>query len=241
MDDAAKQKAERNMFRGAAWCLGGILVTAVTYLLARASRGGGVYVIAWGAILFGGIRFAIGMVQMSRLRAAEPRTAHGRSSQRYFGGMVFTPPPGWSVEDAQGGLLILARQPEAGWQANLFLEAGAETALRSLEQSLDDYVANLAARRRQFREVGRMIVNHPYGFRFARVEYTCVDDAVALTQWELIIELDGDQRLFVLASSASALWDKYRPAFQGVVDSLRRDQAAALPAPRGEAVSVLQR
>ena len=49
------------MFRGALWCGGGILVTVVTYLAAENSPGGGTYVVAWGAILFGAIQFFRGL------------------------------------------------------------------------------------------------------------------------------------------------------------------------------------
>jgi hypothetical protein len=59
----AKQKrARKDIIQGAIWCGGGCLVTIFTY--AAASRGGGGgYVVAWGAILFGGwqmIRGAMG-------------------------------------------------------------------------------------------------------------------------------------------------------------------------------------
>jgi hypothetical protein len=52
---AAIQEGRRNMFFGALWCLGGIAVTSLT-LQAAKNAGGGTYVIASGAILFGGIQ-----------------------------------------------------------------------------------------------------------------------------------------------------------------------------------------
>jgi len=54
--------AKRNMVVGGLWCVGGIVVTAVTY--SQASSGGGRYVMAWGAILFGGIQFVRGLLQL---------------------------------------------------------------------------------------------------------------------------------------------------------------------------------
>jgi hypothetical protein len=50
------------MIFGGLWCVGGILVTAVTFAGA-AGAGGGTYVVAWGAILFGAIQFFRGMSQ----------------------------------------------------------------------------------------------------------------------------------------------------------------------------------
>ena len=51
---AERAAAEKKMWRGALWCLGGIAVTAITLM---SSRGGGAYVVAWGAILFGAVEF----------------------------------------------------------------------------------------------------------------------------------------------------------------------------------------
>ena len=51
----------RNMAIGGVICIIGILVTAVTY---GAASGGGHYVIAWGAIVFGGFQFLKGLFQM---------------------------------------------------------------------------------------------------------------------------------------------------------------------------------
>ena len=47
----------RLMRRGAIWCVGGMLVTGVTYASAVNSPTGGTYFVAWGAILFGALQF----------------------------------------------------------------------------------------------------------------------------------------------------------------------------------------
>jgi hypothetical protein len=44
-------RAQRDVLIGGLWCVGGIALTAVGYL--QASQGGGGYVFAWGAIIFG--------------------------------------------------------------------------------------------------------------------------------------------------------------------------------------------
>jgi hypothetical protein len=43
----------------------GIVVTAGTYLLAE-ERGGGRYIVAWGAMLFGGLQFLRGLFAAGR-------------------------------------------------------------------------------------------------------------------------------------------------------------------------------
>ncbi|CAN5195458.1 hypothetical protein BH09BAC1_BH09BAC1_21960 [soil metagenome] len=49
--------ASRDIMIGGLWFVGGILVTAISY-----SSGGRTYVVAWGAILFGGIQMVRGMM-----------------------------------------------------------------------------------------------------------------------------------------------------------------------------------
>lgn len=56
--------AEHNMRVGGLWCVGGIVVTAVTYNIAASSPTGGHYFVAWGAILFGGLQFLKGLFQL---------------------------------------------------------------------------------------------------------------------------------------------------------------------------------
>lgn len=57
--EAEKERARRNMLYGGLWCVGGIIVTVTTY---SAASGGGSYVVAWGATLFGGIQFIRGFL-----------------------------------------------------------------------------------------------------------------------------------------------------------------------------------
>ena len=56
-----RKAGKKNMLYGALWCIGGIIVTVMTY---QAAAGGGTYVVAWGAILYGGIQFIKGVSQM---------------------------------------------------------------------------------------------------------------------------------------------------------------------------------
>jgi hypothetical protein len=59
---AIASAGKKNMIYGALWCLGGLGVTAATYQ-AAAAGGGGKYVVAWGAIVFGAIQFFRGTLQ----------------------------------------------------------------------------------------------------------------------------------------------------------------------------------
>ena len=47
---------------GALLCIGGIVVTIVTFAIA--SESGGMYLIAWGPAIFGGIQFCRGFFQL---------------------------------------------------------------------------------------------------------------------------------------------------------------------------------
>jgi hypothetical protein len=59
------EAGRRDVLYGGLWLLGGIAVTAVTYLVADFS-GGGRYIVAWGAMLFGGLQFLRGLLATSR-------------------------------------------------------------------------------------------------------------------------------------------------------------------------------
>jgi hypothetical protein len=48
------------MLYGALWCIGGLVVTVISYSAANA---GGRYVLAWGAIIFGAFQFLRGLFQ----------------------------------------------------------------------------------------------------------------------------------------------------------------------------------
>lgn len=56
----ATDRANRNMIVGGVWCIGGIAVTVITYANAY---GGGKYVVAWGAIIFGGYECLKGLLE----------------------------------------------------------------------------------------------------------------------------------------------------------------------------------
>jgi hypothetical protein len=59
--------ANRNMIWGALWFLGGVGVTAASYLMAS-SRPTGTYIVAWGAIAFGAVLFLRGVSQAGERR-----------------------------------------------------------------------------------------------------------------------------------------------------------------------------
>jgi hypothetical protein len=53
-----RQGGMKNVGIGMLWCVGGIIFTAITYSMAR---GGGTYLVAWGAVLFGAIQALRGL------------------------------------------------------------------------------------------------------------------------------------------------------------------------------------
>jgi hypothetical protein len=61
LNSAMHAAAKKNMLVGGLWCIGGTIVTAVTYGAASNSPNGGSYVVAWGAIIFGAIQFFRGL------------------------------------------------------------------------------------------------------------------------------------------------------------------------------------
>lgn len=61
---ATQAAARRNLMWGAMLCFVGIVVTVITYRMAT-NWGGGTYVVAWGAVLFGAVRFVRGLFQLA--------------------------------------------------------------------------------------------------------------------------------------------------------------------------------
>jgi hypothetical protein len=57
---AQREAAKKRMMAGALWTIGGLVITAITYV---AAEGGGTYVIMWGAMVFGVIQFFRGLSQ----------------------------------------------------------------------------------------------------------------------------------------------------------------------------------
>ncbi len=57
-----KKDSFKNMPLGLGLMIVGIAITAGTYAAAASSRGGGRYVITWGLIVFGGLRFFKGLM-----------------------------------------------------------------------------------------------------------------------------------------------------------------------------------
>jgi hypothetical protein len=58
----ARSSATRAMVIGAVICIIGLVVTIGSYSAASTSPGGGRYVIAWGAVIFGGLQFVRGLI-----------------------------------------------------------------------------------------------------------------------------------------------------------------------------------
>jgi hypothetical protein len=58
--DSRSDAMNKDVMQGGLWLAGGLVVTALTY---SSASGGGSYVVAWGAIIFGGIQFFRGLAQ----------------------------------------------------------------------------------------------------------------------------------------------------------------------------------
>ena len=66
--EPVSESDNREMRHALYWLVGGILITVVTYSMASSSGGGGTYLIAWGPMLVGGIRFFKALASSNRRR-----------------------------------------------------------------------------------------------------------------------------------------------------------------------------
>jgi hypothetical protein len=122
---------------------------------------------------------------------------------------------------------------EAGWQASIFVEVRVDRDRRPLSQGVDDLAPNLRARKPNFREVRREFGELPSGLRYGRLEYACSNEGTPLTEWEVVVELGGRDRIFVSASAASATWGRYQPVFRSFIHSIGRAEPGTAPDRRG--------
>ncbi len=60
INEELNYKANRNILHGSLWCIGGTIVTVVSYQIAL--ENGGTYWITWGAILFGALQLLNGLL-----------------------------------------------------------------------------------------------------------------------------------------------------------------------------------
>jgi hypothetical protein len=81
-DNPERAAAEKRMLHGAIWCIGGILVTLLTYAAAANSPGGGTYIVAWGAIVFGARRFFQGLSSRNAGPSHEDLRYNSRHTRR---------------------------------------------------------------------------------------------------------------------------------------------------------------
>jgi hypothetical protein len=66
--EALRSQGARNLFFGLLWCTGGVALTLWSYQSAYASRGGGRYVVAYGAIIAGIAQALRGLILLGRAR-----------------------------------------------------------------------------------------------------------------------------------------------------------------------------
>lgn len=137
-------------------------------------------------------------------------------------GVSFLVPKGWTSERVGGGFLLLAPRPEKGWHANIFVEFGRDRQNRSLEQVIADLVTTFAAHKPGFKELARSVEEHPLGLKLASIEYLNESESTPLREREVVIALDGSERLFIVLSSEAGLFGKYQPVFSDFIASMSK-------------------
>lgn len=132
----------------------------------------------------------------------------------------FRHPVGWSVEPLNNGVLLMAPDQEADWQANLYFEPGSDPEARSMADALNDYSASLQTAKADFKLI-RIDSLTTDTLSAGRIVYRHTDSGTPLIGWELIVPPpNGNNRLFITAATAESLQDKYLPVFEAVVKSV---------------------
>ena len=139
-----------------------------------------------------------------------------------FGRIHYDVPAQWSgeiIEDAPG-ILLLAPEVEANWQANIFVEVRKAAQHRDLADSIDDLIPKLRLEKTSFRLIQKDLTRNRNGAQIGRIEYAAESDGTALTEWELVIPFSKDQQFFILASAPTECWSKYENVFREFVESV---------------------
>jgi len=132
----------------------------------------------------------------------------------------FRKPSGWSVEDADGGKLLVCLEPEENWTANMFFELRRDDAGRDLSEMIDDLAGGLQAAKSQFVLVDSGLRPLATGQQSGFVEYLHDEGRARLRDRQTLIPLAKPWVLFVLASTADVVRDKYQPIFEQVMESI---------------------
>ena len=138
-----------NMGVGALWAIGGTFVTAITY---SATSGGGTYVIAYGAIIYGGLQFVIGLFQYLNYQSRgeegklEIHTEEGKleihtegSLRATLTAMITMAAADGKIEDSE--IDVIANIFERVFEGTLEKDSIRDTAEEILENDLDIYDA----------------------------------------------------------------------------------------------------
>jgi hypothetical protein len=146
------------------------------------------------------------------------------------GAYAFEYPREWSLEAIEQGdtrgVLALAPEAEAGWRANLFISVGTDELSRDVLTGSRDLATNLRSAKSGFELLGIEPVTIRRG-QAARIRYRSEADGVRLTSWHVLAAPDDSEgevfRVFVDASTAATLEQRYLPVFEVVIQSLRVD------------------
>ena len=158
----------------------------------------------------------------SWILAASSVHAQTTSQALRSAGISFDAPAGWSVEDLaqEHGVLLMAPNEEANWQANIFLELREDAGNRSLDQALADLSVSLEGRKSRYKELRRSTKRTAKGLEFGLLEYSHEASGVSLVEREAIFTVRGKSRLFVLTSTAKSVEAKYTPIFDAFLSSV---------------------
>jgi hypothetical protein len=127
----------------------------------------------------------------------------------------FNYPRSWSVEHiAQiNGFILMAPSQEANWRANLFFEVRVDSESRTIEKAVNDLIPILRSRKSDFKLVRVSDIKLQSGRVAKRIEFTHSKNGVALTEWEILVPMNNNKILFILAATVTRLKEKYQPSF----------------------------
>jgi hypothetical protein len=139
-------------------------------------------------------------------------------------GVTLRYPNTWTARELSqlGGTLIVCRDPDAPWQANIFVEMRSGQKSRPLSEDLAAEQKLLAESKHNFKLTSQQVTKHPAGFEYGIIRYTCDDRAgTTLSERAVIVPIGADKRFCIVMSAATNELKIYEPIFDEVLKSVR--------------------
>jgi hypothetical protein len=141
-------------------------------------------------------------------------------------GITFTPPDGWTVEDAEdkGAVYLMTPEIDGGIDAAILVELPRVADTRPIEKHLRAMSESLRAKHDDYRERGLRMHSEPGHVTYGMLEYAVTKKRVPLVEQHVLVPMTAERTVLVFTSTSRRTASKYLPVFKRFISSLRVPQ-----------------